>query len=89
MRANVNVTVHLRPEILDPEGKTIEDSLPALGFAGVFGVRVGKSITFEIEGPDRQSIEATVRRMCEEFLANPVIEEFSYSIDESGESDGR
>lgn len=81
MRARVSVTVHLRPEILDPEGKTIEESLPALGFSGVFGVRVGKSIAFDIEGPDARSIESTVRRMCEEFLANPVIEDFSYSID--------
>lgn len=82
MRATVNVTVRLRPEILDPQGKTIEESLPALGFTGVSGVRVGKSITFDIEGPDEGAIEATVRRMCEEFLANPVIEDYSYSIRE-------
>lgn len=80
MRAEVVVTVMLRPEILDPQGKTIEDSLPALGFSGVKGVRVGKSITFTIEGSDREAIEALVKKMCEEFLANPVIEEYTYEI---------
>ncbi len=80
MRAKVEVQVHLRPGILDPQGKAIEESLPALGFHGVSAVRVGKSITFEIEGSDMESIEETVARMCSEFLSNPVIEEFTYSV---------
>ncbi len=81
MHAKVRVTVELKPEILDPQGKTIEESLPALGFSGVTGVRVGKYITFSIDGPDEATIDATVKKMCEEFLANPVIENFSYQLD--------
>ncbi|MER3396004.1 MAG: phosphoribosylformylglycinamidine synthase [Acidimicrobiia bacterium] len=85
MRANVCVTVRLRPEIPDPQGKTIEESLPALGFHGVTGVRVGKSITFTIEGQDKEYVENAVKKMCEEFLANPVIEDFSYEISNMAE----
>ncbi len=55
---SVHVDVQLRPGIADPQGSTIERSLPTLGFDGVEGVRVGKSIRFTIEAAD----EATARQ---------------------------
>lgn len=81
MRLHATVFVRLKPGILDPQGKTIEDSLPALGFEGVSGVRVGKTIEFEIEGDDEDSIRRRIESMCESFLANPVIEDYSYVLD--------
>ena len=80
MRMRANVQIHLRPEILDPQGKTIEESLPALGFQGVSGVRVGKSIVFLVEGENESSIRDEVEKMCREFLANPVIETYDFSL---------
>ncbi len=69
------VEVRSLPGIADPQGATIESALPALGFGGVHGVRVGKAIRFHIEAPD----EAAARRQAEELsrrlLANPVLEE--------------
>ena len=75
MRFDVHVEVRLRPGIADPEGATIERALPALGFEGVDGVRVGKSIRFTIEAPDEATAAARVGEMAERLLANPVIED--------------
>ncbi|MER3452766.1 MAG: phosphoribosylformylglycinamidine synthase, purS protein, partial [Acidimicrobiia bacterium] len=55
MRFPVLVEVSLKPGIADPAGATIERALPALGFAGVSGVRVGKAIRFDIEAPDAEA----------------------------------
>ena len=71
---NVTVEVSLRDGIADPEGLTIERALPALGFDGVSGVRVGKSLRFVVEAPNEAEARQQVEAMCERFLANPVIE---------------
>jgi len=65
----------------DPEGQTIERALPALGFAGVEGVHVGKVIRFLIEAPDAKAAAETVGAMCERFLTNPVIETASIRLE--------
>lgn len=71
---DVVVDVQLRPGISDPAGSTVERSLPALGFEGVSGVRVGKSIRFQVESGDEADATATVSDLCDRFLTNPVIE---------------
>jgi len=75
MLFEVHVEVRLRPGIADPQGATIERSLPALGFVGVAGVRVGKSIRFVIESANEASARAEADDMCTKFLTNPVIED--------------
>ena len=75
MKFHVAVEVRLREGIADPQGQTIERALPALGFAGIEGVRVGKLIRFEVEAADEAAARRQVAEMCERFLANPVIEE--------------
>ena len=75
MRFDVLVEVKLRPGIADPAGATIERSLPALGFAEVEGVRVGKAIRFTVEAADGDSARARVDELCRRFLTNPVIED--------------
>ena len=74
MRFAVRVEVMALDDIADPQGSTIERALPALGFAGVSSVRVGKSIRFVVDSPSAEEAEAEVRSMCERLLANPVIE---------------
>jgi len=71
---SVLVETRLRPGIADPQGATIERSLPALGFDGIRGVRVGKAIRFELEAPDEASARAHADEVCQRFLINPVIE---------------
>jgi phosphoribosylformylglycinamidine synthase len=78
------VIVELKPSVLDPQGKAIQHSLSTLGFEGVEDVRAGKlfRVTLADNGQTREDIERQLRQMCERLLANTVIENFSYSIDE-------
>jgi phosphoribosylformylglycinamidine synthase PurS subunit len=79
---SVQVEVRLRPGIADPQGSTIERALPTLGFDGVGGVRVGKSIRFTIDSSDEASARAEVDDLCRRFLTNPVIEDAAIRIEE-------
>jgi phosphoribosylformylglycinamidine synthase PurS subunit len=79
MKARIKVT--LKPGVLDPQGKAIENALGALGFAGVEGVRQGKYIEVELAETAVDRARDTVDRMCRELLANTVIENYSYEID--------
>jgi phosphoribosylformylglycinamidine synthase len=75
MTFDVTVEVSLKEGVADPQGSTIERSLPTLGFDGVRGVRVGKSIRFEIEAADETAARDEVEDLCRRFLTNPVIED--------------
>jgi len=78
------VVVELKPSVLDPQGKAIQHSLATLGFTGVEDVRAGKlfRITLADSGQPRPEVERQVRLMCEKLLANTVIENFSYTLEE-------
>jgi phosphoribosylformylglycinamidine synthase subunit PurS len=80
MRFDVQVETRPREGIADPEGSTIERSLPALGFDGISGVRVGKAFRFEIEAPDAAAAQAEVDDVCRRFLTNPVIEDATVTV---------
>jgi phosphoribosylformylglycinamidine synthase len=80
MMFSVLVETRLRPGIADPQGSTIERSLPALGFDSIRGVRVGKAFRFEIEAGDEAAARAKADEVCTRFLTNPVIEDFEISI---------
>lgn len=77
MRFVAHVEVSLKPGLLDPQGKAIEGSLPALGWSNVSDVRVGKYIRLELEAHDRDAAVAQVQEMSERLLSNPVIESFA------------
>ena len=78
------VTVELKPSVLDPQGKAIQHSLSSLGFAGVEDVRVGKLFRISLAESEqsREQLESSLRQMCERLLANTIIENFSYTIEE-------
>jgi phosphoribosylformylglycinamidine synthase PurS subunit len=79
MKARVHV--RLKDGVLDPQGAAIGRALAQLGFAGVGTVRQGKLIELELDRPDRAAAEAEVRAMCEQLLANPVIETYSVAFE--------
>ena len=83
MMFSVLVEVQLRPGVADPQGSTIERSLPALGFGGVTGVRVGKAMRFALDAADAAAAHAEVAEMCERFLTNPVIEDAVITVSEA------
>lgn len=75
MRFDVQVETSPRAGIADPEGATIERALPALGFEGIEGVRVGKSFRFAVEADSEEEARRRVDDICSRFLTNPVIED--------------
>ena len=75
MTFDVQVEVQLRAGVADPAGATIERAMPTLGFDGVSGVRMGKSIRFTIDAADEAAARAEVDQLCATFLTNPVIED--------------
>jgi phosphoribosylformylglycinamidine synthase subunit PurS len=81
MRFAVLVEVRLRPGIADPQGATIERSLPALGFEQISGVRTGKAIRFTVEAEAEDAARHQVDELCRRFLTNPVIEEASVTLE--------
>jgi phosphoribosylformylglycinamidine synthase subunit PurS len=76
----VRATILVRPKegILDPQGQAVENSLRQLGFA-VTGARVGRLVDVELEATDSAEARAQLEHMCDQLLANPLIE--SYEID--------
>ena len=76
----VKIFVSLKTGVLDPQGKAIERSLHTLGYAEVQDVRMGKFLELQVEASSRAVAEARIREMCDKLLANPVIEEYRYEI---------
>ena len=72
------VLVRPKPGILDPQGEAVQGSLQQLGFA-VEAARVGRVVDLELRDDDREQVRADLERMCEQLLANPLIE--SYEIE--------
>ncbi|HWG56271.1 MAG TPA: phosphoribosylformylglycinamidine synthase subunit PurS [Gaiellaceae bacterium] len=79
----MRVTVLVRPKagILDPEGEAVRGSLRKLGFT-VGGARVGRLVDLEVDAATPQEARAEVERMCEQLLANPLVESFEIEVDE-------
>jgi phosphoribosylformylglycinamidine synthase subunit PurS len=79
----VVVDVMPKPEILDPQGKAVLGALPRLGFSGVTDVRQGKRFELEVAGAVTEDVLDQVRQMAETLLSNPVIENFTVSVEGS------
>jgi phosphoribosylformylglycinamidine synthase subunit PurS len=74
------VLVRPKPGILDPQGEAVQSSLRQLGFA-VEEARVGRVIDVELENGDCERARAELERMCEQLLANPLIESYEIRIE--------
>ena len=79
MRATV--LVRPKPGILDPQGQAVESSLRHLGFA-VGDARVGRLVDVELATEDRAEARTQLERMCEQLLANPLIESYTIELHE-------
>jgi phosphoribosylformylglycinamidine synthase len=78
MKAIVNV--FLKAGVLDSQGKAVQHALSSLHFDYVSDVRVGKQIIIKLDTTDREKAEADVTKMCEELLANTVIEDYEIEL---------
>ncbi len=79
MKAKVHIT--LKNGVLDPQGKAVGHALASLGFQGVKDVRQGKFIELDVDAPTPEAARKIVEQMCQQLLANTVIE--NYAIDVS------
>jgi phosphoribosylformylglycinamidine synthase PurS subunit len=79
VKARVYVT--LKSGVLDPQGKAIQHALGTLGFAGVDSVRQGKVIELDLADSDPKRARESLREMCEQLLANTVIENYTIELD--------
>jgi phosphoribosylformylglycinamidine synthase subunit PurS len=80
----MRATVLVRPKqgILDPQGQAVESSLRQLGFA-VDEARIGRVVDLEVDATDPAAARAEVERMCQQLLANPLIESYEIELAES------
>lgn len=85
MKYLATIRVMLKAAVLDPQGEAVRKSLASLGYGQVQEVRVGKHLELVLEAADREAAGALVNEMCHRLLSNPVIEEYSFCVDE-GES---
>ena len=78
----MRVTVLIRPKsgILDPQGEAVQASLATLGFS-VAHARVGRLVDLEVDAEDAAAARTAVERMCDELLANPLIESYEVVVE--------
>ncbi len=79
----MKATVLVRPKrgILDPQGQAVEASLKQLGFS-VQSTRIGRVVDLEVQANDASAARAEIERMCEQLLANPLIESYEIELTE-------
>ncbi|MFZ3577837.1 phosphoribosylformylglycinamidine synthase subunit PurS [Virgibacillus sp. DJP39] len=80
----VTVYITLKQGVLDPQGKAIQNSLHSLGYKEVQEARVGKFIELHVD--DTENIDERIKAMCDQLLANPVIEDFRFDVEEAVQS---
>jgi len=77
------VYVTLKPTVNDPQGLTIKGGLHSLGFTSVESVRAGKYMEIRLDGDSRQEAERLLNEMCKQLLANPIIENYRFELEEA------
>ena len=81
MKFQASVKVMLKPQVLDPQGTTLERALKSMGHLNVDSVRVGKLIELKLDAADAAAAEAAVNDWADRLLANPVMELYSVKLE--------
>ena len=76
-----SVTVTLKKDVLDPQGKVVSQTLKNMGFNNIINVRQGKIFEIEISEADKNKGKKIVEKMCEKLLANTIIEDYKINFD--------
>lgn len=79
---SARIYVTLRPSVLDPAGTAVQSGLQQLGYAGVEQVRIGKYVEVTLTAADRSQAAQQLDQMCDQLLANPVIENYRFELTE-------
>ena len=76
------IYVTLKPTVNDPQGQTILSTLQNMGFISAISVRTGKQIEIQLNSTDHTAAQSEVQSMCKSLLANPIIEDFHFTLTE-------
>jgi phosphoribosylformylglycinamidine synthase subunit PurS len=79
-RYQAQIYVTLRPSVLDPAGTAVLSGLKHMGYDNVSSVRIGKYVELTLEAEDETAAKAQLDRVCDELLANPVIENYRFEL---------
>ncbi len=71
-----SITVTLKKDVLDPQGKVIQNTLKNIGMSNLKNIRQGKFFEIEIDESDENKAKNTVNQMCEKLLVNLIIEDY-------------
>ncbi len=75
-----SIYVTLRPSVLDPAGTAVQSGLKQLGYDSIEGVRIGKYIQLTLSARDENDARQQLDKMCDQLLANPVIENYRFDV---------
>lgn len=75
-----HIYVTLRPSVLDPAGTAVKSGLRHMGYENVEQVRIGKYIELTLSAADENSARQQLDRMCDQLLANPVVENYRFDL---------
>lgn len=76
------VIIKRRPSILDPQGKAVEKGAQHLGLTNIRNTRIGKYIEFDVISENREEAEKEVNDYCYKLLANPIMEDYEFTLEE-------
>jgi len=79
MKAKIVVTP--KKAVLDPQGKTVQNALAQMGYAGIGAVHMGKYLEIELTGTDKEAARKQLEEACHKILSNPVIEDYRLEIE--------
>ena len=82
MKFKARIHTSLKKSVLDPQGQTTLHALESMGFKEAENLRIGKYFELGLEAEDRARAEESIHAMCDKLLHNPVIEEYSFEIQE-------
>ena len=80
------IYVRLKKDVYDPQGMAVKSALESLAFKGITSVHVGKYFVIDLADMDRSAADALVSGMCKKLLSNPVIEDFTFTIESANSS---
>jgi len=81
LEAKVSIT--LKKTVADPQGLTIKHALESLDYSDIEEARIGKLVILKINSDDKEFAKKRVDEMCHKLLSNPIIEDYSYTIEEA------
>lgn len=80
MKFRAEIDVMPLKALLDPQGKAVTASMKNLNLSEIANVRIGKHITLELEATSKETAHSKVEEACKKLLANPIMEEFTFSL---------